>query len=78
MKTFKELAIDGKAENDITATFYIDEQDPVEKTVSAMRTGGERFDYRRIRIDRRGFSLRFKITGTGGVTIRGLKVRAYM
>lgn len=78
MKTFKELAIDGKAENDITATFYIDEQEPVEETVSAMRAGGDRFDYRRIRIDRRGFSLRFKITGTGNVTIRGLKVRAYV
>ncbi len=78
MKTFKELVIDGKAENDITATFYIDGQEPAEKTISAMRTGGERFDYRRVRIDRRGFALRFKIAGTGGVMIRGLKVRAYV
>ena len=78
MKTFKELVIDGKAENDITATFYIDGQEPAEKTISAMRTGGDRFDYRRVRIDRRGFGLRFKIAGTGGVTIRGLKVRAYV
>ena len=78
MKTFKELVIDGKAVNDITVTFYIDEGDPVEKTVSAMRMDDERFDYRRIRIDRRGFGLRFKITGTGGVMIRGLKVRAYV
>ena len=78
MKTFKELVIDGNAENDITATFYIDEKQPVEKTVSAMRTGGERFDHRRVPIDRRGFALRFKIAGTGDVTIRGLKVRAYV
>ena len=78
MKTFKELVIDGRAENDITVTFYIDEQEPVEKTVSAMRTGGDRFDYRRVRIDRRGFALRFKIAGTGDVTLRGLKVRAYV
>ena len=78
MKTFKELVIDGKAENDITATFYIDGQEPAEKTISAMRTGGERFDHRRVRIDRRGFALRFKIAGTGGVMIRGLKVRAYV
>ena len=77
MKTFKELVIDGKAENDITVTFYIDEQQPVAKTVSTRRTGGERFDHRRIRIDRRGFALRFKIAGAGGVTIRGMKVRAY-
>ena len=78
MKTFKELVIDGKAVNDITVTFYIDEGDPVEKTVSAMRMDDERFDYRRVPIDRRGFGLRFKITGTGGVMIRGLKVRAYV
>ena len=78
MKTFKELVIDGKAENDITATFYIDGQESAEETISAMRTGGERFDHRRVRIDRRGFALRFKIAGTGGVMIRGLKVRAYV
>ncbi len=78
MKTFKELVIDGKAENDITAFFYIDEQEPVEQTITANRIGGERFDYVRVRIDRRGFALRFKISGTGGVTIRGLRVRAYV
>ncbi|MDE0298625.1 MAG: hypothetical protein OXN17_08340 [Candidatus Poribacteria bacterium] len=78
MKTFKELLIDGKAENDITAVFYIDEGDPVEKAITADRMGGERFDYVRVRIDRRGFALRLKITGTGNLTIRGLKVRAYV
>ena len=78
MKTFKELVIDGNADKDVTAAFYIDDQEPVEKTITANRMGGERFDYVRVRIDRRGFAMRFKIAGTGGATIRGLKVRAYV
>ena len=78
MKVFKELLIDGTAENDVTVTFYIDDMGDTNTAIQLNRASGNRFDYRRVPIDRRGFALRFKIAGTGDVTIRGLRIRAYV
>ena len=78
MKSFKELVITGTAPQEVTVTVYIDSMTPVIKTVNLNRTGRDRFNPVRLRIDRPGFACRFKLEGTGAVTLRGLQLRAYV
>ena len=78
MKTFKELIISGTAQNNITVAVTIDDRSPTTKTVSLNRSGNARFDPVRVRIDRRGFACRFKISGSGPVNVRGMKLTAWI
>ena len=75
MKVFTELDISGIADNDATITFYIDDRAPVTKTVRLDRAAHDRFHPVRVRINRRGFGCRFKLEGTGAVTLRGLQMK---
>ena len=78
MKIFTELDISGIAENDATITFYIDDRAPVTKTVRLDRDAHDRFHPVRVRINRRGFGCRFKLEGTGAVTLRGLQMKGWV
>ena len=75
MKVFTELDISGIADNDATITFYIDDRAPVTKTVRLDRAAHDRFHPVRVRINRRGFGCKFKLEGTGAVTLRGLQMK---
>ena len=78
MKIFTELVISGTAENDVTVTFYIDDREPFTKTVKLNRTAQDTFYPVRIRITRRGYGCRFKLEGTGAVTLRGLQLNGWV
>ena len=78
MKVFTELDISGTAENDVIVTFYVDDRAPVTKTVRLDRAAHDRFHPVRVRIDRRGFGCRFKLEGTGAVTLRGLQMKGWV
>lgn len=78
MKIFTELVISGTAENDVTVTFYIDDREPFTKTVKLNRTAHDTFYPVRIRITRRGYGCRFKLEGTGAVTLRGLQLNGWV
>ena len=78
MKVFTELDISGIADNDATITFYIDDRAPVTKTVRLDRAAHDRFHPVRVRINRRGFGCRFKLEGTGAVTLRGLQMKGWV
>ena len=78
MKIFTELDISGTAENDVIVTFYVDDRAPVTKTVRLDRAVHDRFHPVRVRIDRRGFGCRFKLEGTGAVTLRGLQMKGWV
>ena len=78
-KTFKYLEISGLADPaEITVKFYIDDKEPITETVALDRETGDKFRPLRIRINRKGFSLRFSIAGEGDITLRGLKLMAWV
>ena len=76
MKTFEEAVISGTADNAVDVAVTIDDKAPVTKAVSLNRTGIDRFNPVRVRIGRRGFACRVKVSGSGSVTLRGLRVEA--
>ena len=78
-KTFKYLEISGLADPaSITVNFYIDDKAPITKTIDLNRETADKFRPIRIKIDRKGFALRFSIAGEGDVTLRGLKLMAWV